>query len=92
MKKLLICLSLVLASCATPNVKPTEEVQKKDPLVILNCPDLPKFDSTQEVNMGDLLLIIVENANQYYLCQASALNLLPKTEKPNDTTAGTTKD
>lgn len=78
MKKLIICLSLVLAACATPNTKPTEEVEKKDPLVVLNCPNLPEFDSQQETNMGDLILIIVETSNQYYLCQASALKLLPK--------------
>lgn len=78
MNKLIVALCLVLAACATPNTKPTEEVEKKDPLVVLNCPDLPDFDSTKEVNMGDLILIIVEQSNQYYLCQASALKLLPK--------------
>lgn len=82
MKKLIILLSLVLAACATPT-KPSEEEPKKDPLVVLNCPDLPEFDSTQEVNMGDLILIIVKQSNQYYLCQASALKLLPKPQPEN---------
>ena len=77
MKKLIIGMFLILAACTTPP-KPSVEVDKKDPLIVLNCPDLPDFDSTQEVNMGDLILIIVENASQYYLCQASALKLLPK--------------
>lgn len=79
MRKLIIALSLVLAACATPT-KPTVEVEKQDPLVVLNCPDLPEFDSTQEVNMGDLILIIVEQASQYYLCQASALKTVDKTK------------
>ena len=90
MKKLLICLSLVLAACTTPP-KPPQDSFKQDPLVVLNCPDLPEFDNTQEVNMGDLILIIVEQANQYYLCQVSALKLLPKPETKNDTT-GKPKD
>lgn len=77
MKKLIVALSLVLAACTTPP-KPSEELPKQDPLVVLNCPDLPEFDSTQEINMGDLILIIVENANQYYLCKASALKTQQK--------------
>lgn len=48
--------------------------------MILNCPDLVEFEEGVEVTMGDLTLKLVEVANQYYLCQASALKLLP--EKP----------
>lgn len=78
--KFLICLSILLASCATPT-KPSEEILKPEPLVVLNCPDLQQIDSTKEINMGDLVLIIVEISSQYYLCQASALNITNQPEK-----------
>lgn len=84
MKKLIIAMCLALSACVTIPTKPSEELNKPDPIVVLNCPDLDVLGQeyeTREMNMGDLVLIIVEISSQYYLCQASALELLPKPPK-----------
>jgi|APGre2960657404_1045060.scaffolds.fasta_scaffold00085_9 hypothetical protein len=64
-------------ACQTP-LKRTDQESKPDPLILLNCPDLQPFENEKEITMGDLLLKYIQDTNQYYLCQASALKSKPK--------------
>lgn len=72
MKYLLIIFCILLSSCASLT-KPSVEVPKKDPIVVLNCPNLPTIDSEKPLNLGDLIILIVDISNQYYLCKSSAI-------------------
>lgn len=78
---LLVC--FLVASCSTFS-KPSLKEPKQDPLVVLNCPDLQQIDSQKEYNMGDLVLIIVDISNQYYLCKASALQTFSSIKKSTE--------
>lgn len=84
MKKIIVTLlfgiMFLISGCST-TLKPSVKEPETDPLVLLNCPDLQSIDSSKELNMGDLVLIIVDISNQYYLCKQSALKNYKPSEK-----------
>lgn len=68
---LALVLVILLTGCTTP-LKPSKPIIEDNPIVALNCPDLIPFPKDQEVTLGDMLLKIIQIANQYELCRTSA--------------------
>lgn len=84
---LALVLLFLLTACTTP-LKPSNQVIKDNPIVVLNCPELSPFPKEQEVTFGDLLLKFIQITNQYHLCKASATTAnkpVTKIENANDT-------